>query len=168
MDLTFHGISEKVLWSFSVKASDLSWLSSVSPLVLLGLLTKLNSKWHICKGNHLCPDTFVNYGSSLGVAGWSKGLSWQAQSLSVLCQWLPWVTMTAATSGLWILQHWVPTGDNFSQEGHKKTSLQAWLEIQLQQIFLTEWLTLSSRQVLTCQSCRLTISTALCCLLLQS
>lgn len=84
MDLILHGIWENMLGNFSVKESDLSWLSSVSPLVLLELLTKLNSKWHICNGNHLCPDTLVNYGSSLGITGCSKGVQWQTQPPSVL------------------------------------------------------------------------------------
>lgn len=69
MELTFHGIWEKVLWNFPVKESNLSWLSSVSLLVLLELLTKLNSKLHVCNWNSTCPDTLMNYGSSLVAAG---------------------------------------------------------------------------------------------------
>lgn len=77
MDFTFHGIWEKVLGNFSVKEPDLSWLSAASLLMLLELLTKLNSEWHVCHGSHLCPDTPVyvmNYGSRLGIVGCSKDM----------------------------------------------------------------------------------------------
>lgn len=83
---------------------NLIWADSVSLLVLFELFAKLNSKWHVCNGNHVYPDTIVNYSSSLGIVGWSKGVPRQTQLPSVFCQWLPWVIMAVATSALWILQ----------------------------------------------------------------
>lgn len=126
--------------NFSVKESELSWLSSVSLPVLLEVWANIP----------------VSYGCGLSIglvfAQWGV-----PQTPSDLSWWQPWVMVVAAISGLWILQHRVVTMDWFSQ-GLKKASLQAWLEIQLQQIF--SWTTQSSRKVLTRQSLWFPISTA--------